>query len=96
VTTSTAARAPDKLRALHGKLETALAELVSRDEWAVMLTAAARFHPYSPANVVLILRQRPDATPRCRLPHLAELRPPGPTWRTRPRHPRPLWLQRPT
>src|SRR5436853_6691263 len=27
-----------------------------------MLTAAARFHHYSPANVLLILRQRPDAT----------------------------------
>ena len=62
MTTSTPASAPDKLRALHHQLETAFAELVSSEQWARMLTAAARFHSYSPANVLLILRQRPDAT----------------------------------
>src|SRR5438132_4542588 len=62
MTIETVDRAPDKLRALHAQLEAAFAELVSGDEWARMLTAAARFHHYSPANVLLILRQRPDAT----------------------------------
>jgi hypothetical protein len=62
VTTSTSAGAPEKLRALHRQLETAFAELVAGDEWARMLTAAAHFHHYSPANVLLILRQRPEAS----------------------------------
>ena len=62
MTTATVDCAPEKLRALHAQLETAFTELVSSDEWARMLAAAARFHHYSPANVLLILRQRPDAT----------------------------------
>jgi antirestriction protein ArdC len=62
VTTSTIAGAPDKLRALHDQLESAFTELVSGTDWARMLTAAARFHHYSPANILLILRQRQDAT----------------------------------
>lgn len=61
MTTATYTGAPDKLRALHTQLETAFADLVSSDEWARMLAAAARFHSYSPANVLLIARQRPDA-----------------------------------
>jgi antirestriction protein ArdC len=60
--TSTVMGAPDKLRALHHQLESALAELASSDEWTRMLNTAARFHNYSPANILLILRQRPDAT----------------------------------
>ncbi len=60
--TATLTSAPDKLRALHHQLESAFAELVSSDEWTHMLTTAARFHQYSPANILLILRQRPDAT----------------------------------
>ena len=51
MTTATVDRAPEKLRALHAQLETAFTELVSSDEWARMLAAAARFHHYSPANV---------------------------------------------
>src|SRR5437870_1182895 len=62
MTTTTSDRAPDRLRALHTQLETAFAELVSGDDWARMLTVAAHFHHYSPSNVLLILRQRPDAT----------------------------------
>jgi antirestriction protein ArdC len=54
--------APDRRRELHDPLETAFADLVARDEWTRMLAVAARFHHYSPANVVLIVCQRPDAT----------------------------------
>jgi hypothetical protein len=54
--------APDRLGELHDRLETAFADLVSGDEWARMLAVAARFHHYSPANVLLIRCQRPDAT----------------------------------
>ena len=54
--------APDRLRQLHTQLENAFTELVSGDDWRRMLNAATRFHHYSPANVILILRQRPDAT----------------------------------
>ena len=61
MTTATVDRAPEKLRALHTQLETAFAELVSSDQWARILAVAARFRHYSPANVLLILRQRPDA-----------------------------------
>jgi antirestriction protein ArdC len=53
---------PDRLRELHDQLETAVANLVTGDDWARMLAVAARFHHYSPANVMLILGQRPDAT----------------------------------
>jgi hypothetical protein len=53
---------PDRLRELHGQLEAAFADLVTGDDWARMLAVAARFHHYSPANVILILRQRPDAS----------------------------------
>ncbi|HET9733518.1 MAG TPA: ArdC-like ssDNA-binding domain-containing protein [Acidimicrobiales bacterium] len=54
--------AADRLRELHTQLETAFADLVSSDDWARMLAVAARFHHYSPANVMLILHQRPDAS----------------------------------
>src|SRR5438132_7155820 len=62
MTIETVDRAPEKLRALHTQLEAAFAELVSSEVWARMLRVAARFHHYSPANVLLILRQRPDAS----------------------------------
>ena len=58
----TGAAGPDRLGELHTQLETAFADLVSGDDWAHMLAVAAHFHHYSPANVMLILCQRPDAT----------------------------------
>ena len=58
----TGAAGHDRLRELHTQLETAFADLVSGDDWVCMLAVAARFHHYSPANVMLILCQRPDAT----------------------------------
>jgi hypothetical protein len=54
--------APDRARQLHDQLETAVADLVSSDDWRRMLEVASRFHDYSPNNVLLILTQRPEAT----------------------------------
>lgn len=62
----------DKLEALHAQLVDALADLATSDGWARMLAAAARFHDYSPSNILLICAQRPDAT------HVAGIR----TWNT--------------
>jgi antirestriction protein ArdC len=52
----------DKLQALHAQLVDAVADLATSDGWARMLAAAARFHDYSPSNILLICAQRPDAT----------------------------------
>jgi hypothetical protein len=52
----------DKLEALHYQLIEAVADLASSEGWMRMLGAAARFHAYSPSNVLLIAAQRPDAT----------------------------------
>jgi antirestriction protein ArdC len=52
----------DKLEALHTQLVDAVADLATSDGWARMLTAAARFHDYSPSNILLICAQRPGAT----------------------------------
>lgn len=37
----------DKLRAAHDKLQDAVAEIVSGDEWKRMLKVASKFHRYS-------------------------------------------------
>ena len=52
----------DKLRAAHDKLQDAVAEIVSGDEWKRMLKVASRFHRYSFNNHLMIFLQRPDAT----------------------------------
>lgn len=52
----------DKLRAAHDKLQSAVAEIVSGDEWKRMLSVAAKFHNYSFNNQLMIFLQRPDAT----------------------------------
>lgn len=52
----------EKLEALHAHLVQAVADLATSEGWARMLAAAARFHDYSPSNVLLICAQRPDAT----------------------------------
>ena len=52
----------DKLKALHRQLVEAVADLATSEGWARMLAAAARFHDYSPSNILLICAQRPDAT----------------------------------
>jgi hypothetical protein len=60
----------DRLETLHRRLVDAVEELSTSEGWARMLQAAARFHDYSPSNVLLISAQRPDAT------HVAGIR----TW----------------
>jgi N-terminal domain of anti-restriction factor ArdC len=52
----------DKLQAAHDKLQEAVAEIVSGDEWKRMLSVAAKFHNYSFNNQLMIFLQRPDAT----------------------------------
>jgi hypothetical protein len=53
---------PDRVRQLHDRLIAQVEALVSGEDWARFLGAAARFHRYSANNVWLILAQRPDAT----------------------------------
>jgi len=52
----------DKLRAAHDKLQDAVAEIVSGDDWKRMLNVASNFHRYSFNNHLMIFCQRPDAT----------------------------------
>jgi len=51
-----------KLRRAHEHLATAVEQLANSNGWRRMLTVAARFHRYSPHNVLLITVQRPNAT----------------------------------
>lgn len=51
-----------RLAAVHEKLTASVSALTSSEAWRQMLTVAARFHRYSPNNVLLITVQRPDAT----------------------------------
>ena len=52
----------DKLRAAHDKLQDAVAEIASGDDWKRMLKVASNFHRYSFNNHLMIFLQRPDAT----------------------------------
>ena len=52
----------DKLRAAHDKLQSAVTEIVSGDDWKRMLKVASNFHRYSFNNHLMIFLQRPDAT----------------------------------
>ena len=52
----------DKLRAAHEKLQDAVAEIVSGDDWKRVLKVASNFHRYSFNNHLMIFLQRPDAT----------------------------------
>jgi hypothetical protein len=52
----------DKLRAAHDKLQDAVAEIVSGDDWKRMLKIASKFHRYSFNNHLMIFLQRADAT----------------------------------
>lgn len=51
-----------KLQAVHARLTTAIADLTQQAGWQQMLQTAARFHHYSPNNVLLIASQCPDAS----------------------------------
>jgi DNA primase len=52
----------DKLRAAHEKLQQAVAEIASGDDWKRMLQVVSKFHRYSFNNHLMIFLQRPDAT----------------------------------
>jgi antirestriction protein ArdC len=52
----------DKLRAAHDKLQQAVAEIASGDDWKRMLQVVSKFHRYSFNNHLMIFIQRPDAT----------------------------------
>ncbi len=52
----------ERLAAVHDQLTASVAQLTSSDAWGQMLSVAARFHRYSPNNLLLIYVQRPDAT----------------------------------
>ena len=52
----------DKVRAAHDKLQSAVTEIVSGDDWRRMLKVASNFHRYSFNNHLMIFLQRPDAT----------------------------------
>lgn len=59
--TKTASRT-DRLKAAHDKLQAAVAQIVSGDDWKRMLKVASKFHKYSFNNHLMIFMQRPDAT----------------------------------
>ena len=50
MTTKTESRS-DKLRATHDKLQDAVAEIVSGDDWKRMLKVASKFHNYSSGGI---------------------------------------------
>ncbi len=52
----------DRLKAAHDKLELAVAEIASGDDWKRMLQVVSKFHRYSFNNHLMIFMQRPDAT----------------------------------
>jgi antirestriction protein ArdC len=52
----------DRLAAIHAQLLDQVERLTTSEAWRATLTVAARFHSYSPNNVLLIAAQRPDAT----------------------------------
>jgi antirestriction protein ArdC len=52
----------ERLRAAHEKLQEAVAEISSGDDWKRMLQVVSKFHRYSFNNHLMIFMQRPDAT----------------------------------
>jgi antirestriction protein ArdC len=52
----------DRLTAIHAQLLDQVERLTTSAAWKATLQVAARFHSYSPNNVLLIAAQRPDAT----------------------------------
>lgn len=52
----------DRLAAIHAQLLDQVERLSTSEAWKATLLVAARFHTYSPNNVLLIAAQRPDAT----------------------------------
>jgi len=52
----------ERYREVLATLERGIADVVTGDGFAHYLRCMARFHAYSPNNIVLILAQNPDAT----------------------------------
>jgi len=52
----------EKVRELYNTLVEGVREILGRADWRAFLDFLARFHKYSPANVIMILAQKPDAT----------------------------------
>lgn len=52
----------DRLSEAHDHLVAAVEALTGGEEWQRLLAVARRFHTYSVNNLLLICRQRPDAT----------------------------------
>jgi hypothetical protein len=50
------------LEEVHQQLVLAVEQLVTSDDWLAFLAMASRFHRYSLNNVLLIMRQAPEAT----------------------------------
>ena len=61
-TTTTVARSQEKRRELADKLEQGYSALLDSQNYKDYLAMAARFHHYSPGNVLAIMIARPDAT----------------------------------
>lgn len=59
---ATSERPARSLEFVHAELLAAVQQIITGDDWQRMLQMASRFHNYSPANCILILAQRPNAT----------------------------------
>ena len=51
-----------KIKAITDQLEQGITDLYNSGKYAAYLAAMAKFHDYSAGNVILILKQRPDAS----------------------------------
>lgn len=58
----TASTTVDRTAELHRQLAEKVEALTTSEDWAAMLATSAKFHRYSPNNVLLMLAQRPQAT----------------------------------
>jgi antirestriction protein ArdC len=56
------ATSADRLREIHEQLQEGVRTLTTSEDWQHALAFAARFHSYSFGNVLLIQRQRPEAS----------------------------------
>src|SRR5438132_12107652 len=56
------ATSADRLREIHEQLQEGVRKLTTSEDWQQALAFAARFHSYSFGNVLLIRRQRPEAS----------------------------------
>lgn len=55
-------KSTEALKQAHDKLQDAVAEIASGDDWKRMLKIVSKFHRYSFNNHLMIFLQRPDAT----------------------------------